>query len=354
MAELFGMHYDKADLYRRVGSLEQIAGVREYTYNSGRADGVKAVEVNTGLLRFELLPSRCLDIATASYKGVPFGYFSKSGIRHPAYFSKHDPSAFLDNFFAGVLSTCGFNNIGPGRESGGVRREQHGELGNMPAEKVSVREEWDGDDCAFVVEGQVRHSRFYAEDMVLHRRVRAGLGQSWISIEDEVENRDFKPSPCLLLYHVQFGFPFLDASSTLITSPREKTVERPGTPEGPDRDFARFTAPVDNLGEICFYHTLKPDSRGWATACLFNPKLGEKGMGVYVRFDMTTLPVMVEWKMLRSREYVLGLEPATANLDERSDEEMRRVSLDPMEKRRFRLEIGIVEGEDACRALADG
>lgn len=76
-------------------------------------------------------------------------------------------------------------------------------------------------------------------------------------------------------------------------------------------------------------------------------------MGAYMRFDTATLPIMVEWKMLRSREDVLGLEPASSSLDERSEEEMRRVSLAPMEKRRFRMEIGVLEGEDACRSLIE-
>ena len=38
----------KKDLLRRVGNLEQIAGVRSYVRTEGKAEGVRAVEVRTG------------------------------------------------------------------------------------------------------------------------------------------------------------------------------------------------------------------------------------------------------------------------------------------------------------------
>lgn len=353
MAELFGKAYSREELLRRVGNLNQVAGIREFTYSSGRADGVKAVEINTGPMKFEVLPGRCLDISFASYRGVPFGYISKSGVRHPAFYGKTDPTGFQDNFLAGVLTTCGMHNIGPAREFAGRMQQLHGELPNMPAEKVSVGEGWDEDDCVFSVAGEVHYSSFYQQDIILRRRISSRLGGTSIRIEDEVENLDFAPSPCLLLYHAQFGFPFLDAGTILVTSPMARTQPRPGTPSSLAGDFATFGEPADGAGEACFYHTFIPDVRGWAGAALFNPRLGERGMGVYVRYDTATLPYFVQWKMLRSREYVCGLEPSTAPLDERSASDIAANTLQPLEKRRFRLEIGVVEGEEDCRKLME-
>ncbi len=349
MADMFGKSYSRPELLRRTGSIEQIAGIREYTYDSGRAAGTKAISVDTGRLRFEVLPSRCLDVSAAGYRGVPFGYLSKSGIRHPAYFSKIDSTGFMDNFFGGPLTTCGLHNIGSPRELNGKKYELHGEMNNIPAEKVGVAENWNGDECEYVVTGEMRHSRFYAEDLVLKRKITAKMGGSSICIEDEIENQDFAPSMCLLLYHCQFGFPFLDAETKLFTSPAEKIEARPGVPPEKVRDCKRFSAPVDGEAEQCFYHYFKPDADGNAAACLFNPNLGEKGMGVFVKFDARTLPYFVEWKMLRSREYVCGLEPGTALLDDRDGEVLRASELQPLEKRAFKVEIGVVEGESECR-----
>lgn len=351
MTELFGGKMTRTELLRRVGNFAQVAGIREYTYSSGRADGVRAIGVNTGALQYELLPGRCLDVGFASYKGVPFGYISKSGICHPAFYNKTDPTGFQDNFLGGALTTCGLHNIGPAGESGGRNVQLHGRVASIPAEKVGVREVWDGDECAFHVDGEVRHSAFYHEDLILRRNVSSRMGEASLRIVDEVENLDFAPSPCVMLYHVQFGFPFLDAGSRLITSPIRKSEARPGTPDAELADFGQFGPPEDGADESCFYHAFQSDALGRAVACLFNPGLGERGMGVYVRYDVRTLPVFVQWKMLRSREYVCGLEPSSARLDRRGPDEMAANTLAPLEKRRFELEIGVVEGEDACRKL---
>lgn len=351
MAKLFGSPYDRASLLRRIGNLGQVGGIREYTYNSGRAEGVKAVSVDTGALSFELLASRCLDVSRLSYRGIPLSYLSKSGIRHPAYYCKTDPTAFHDNFFAGAVSTCGLHNIGPASELLGRVHQQHGDVGNMPAENLRLEETWDGDDCVFTVSGEIHHSSFYHGDLILRRRVTARLGSPSLCIEDEVENLDFAPAPCLLMYHCQFGFPLLDAATKLLTSASGGVAARAGTPPEAVKECDSFASPVDGANEQCFYHALTPDSAGFATACLFNPSLGEQGVGAYVRYRTDTLPLMIQWKMLRSREYVCGLEPTTARIDDRSPEEMAANTLQPLEKRSYRVEIGCIEGEDAFKGL---
>lgn len=371
MPALFGKERTRAELLRRVGNIAQVAGIREYVHRSGWADGVRAVEVNTGDLRFEVLPGRCLDIATASFRGIPLGYYSKSGIRHPAFFAKNDPSGFLDNFLGGLLTTCGLHNIGPARRCAGRPHEMHGELANMPAEKIGVREEWRGDDLFFTVEGEVHHSSFYHGDLILRRRITSRLGGRSLRVEDEVENLDFAPAPCLVLYHAQFGFPLLGEASCLLTSPVEEFLPRAdilgsdatgkadaaasARRDAAEKASRRFGPPVDGAEEACFYRRLRPDADGWAAACLFNPELGENGLGVYVRYQVAALPLLVQWKMLRSREYVCGLEPATASLDERDEAVLAASLLQPLEKRRFGVEIGVVDGMGEWeRLLAQG
>ncbi len=349
MAKLFGKNLSRADLLRRIGNVNQIGGIREYTYNSGRAAGTRAIEINTGVLSLEIMVDRCLDISHGSYLGIPFGYFSKSGIRHPAYYSKIDPTGFQDNFYAGVLSTCGLHNIGPASHAEGRDYQLHGIAGNIPAEKISVKETWDGDDLIFSVEGEIHHSSFYQEDLIIHRRISARLGDSFCRIDDRVENLDFAPSTCLMLYHAQFGFPFLSENTKLLTSPVEKSVARPGVPEAETARCGVFAPPKDGQEEYCFYHTLKPGADGLAGAALFNPDLGEDGLGVFVKYDTKTLPRMVQWKMLRSREYVCGLEPTSASLENRSAEELAALALRPLEKREFHLQIGVLPGEAALK-----
>ena len=76
MASVFGKEYSKAELLKKTGNLSQICGIKEYTFNTGRAKGVDAIDIDAGDLKFSVLPSRCLDIGQATYKGFPFGYLS--------------------------------------------------------------------------------------------------------------------------------------------------------------------------------------------------------------------------------------------------------------------------------------
>ncbi|MCC8108517.1 MAG: aldose 1-epimerase family protein [Planctomycetes bacterium] len=349
MADIYGKSLSREDLLRRVGNINQVGGIREYAYTGGRAAGTRAVEINTGLVTVEILLDRCMDISHASYLGVPFAYISKSNIRHPSYYSKIDPTGFQDNFFAGALTTCGLHNVGAASTAAGRDYQLHGIAANIPAEKISIRETWEGDDLVFTVEGDIHHSSFYHEDTVIHRRITARLGSPFIDIHDRVENRDFAPWPCLLLYHCQFGFPFLTKSSRLITSPILETRPRDAAAEAEMDRFDTFDAPKDGAGEVCFYHTLKADAAGHAGAALFNPNLGREGLGAFVRYDTGTLPRMIQWKMLRSREYVCGLEPISTWLDDRTPEMIKESNLKPLETRDFRLQLGVLPGEEAVR-----
>ena len=64
----------KRELLKKKGSVEQIGGVRDFTFNDGRAKGVRAIEIITGKLRFTVLPDRCMDIAQADFRGDSFSW----------------------------------------------------------------------------------------------------------------------------------------------------------------------------------------------------------------------------------------------------------------------------------------
>jgi len=344
MAKLFGKDYTRQELLKKTGNLSQVTGLKEYTFNSGRAKGVDAIDVNAGNLQFTVLKSRCLDIGQASFRGYPIGYLSKSGLRAPAYFREKKGIGYLDSFYGGLLTTCGLNNIGndcivDGREYG-----VHGEIANIPAEKVSVTEYWDEDELFFEISGIVRHSRFYAEDLVLKRKISTKLGSSKINISDTIENRDFARIPMMLLYHINLGFPFLDSQSELIFPKLKKSWARTPSAEKGLTTFKEFIEPVDGIEEECFYHEYDlPDKQ--ARICLFNPQLGENGMGVYLKYNTEQLPVFVEWKMMRSREYVCGFAPATHYVTGRKValEKNEFSYIESMEEKHFEIEIGITE-----------
>lgn len=345
MAELFGKKRTKEELTRKTGNLSQICGFKEYTYNSGMAKGVDAIDVDAGELKFTVFTSRCLDIGQAYYKGIPFGYVSKSCLRNPGYFVENGKKGFLESFYGGLLTTSGLNNIGTecivdGREYG-----LHGEIANIPAENVNKHMYWENNELYFEISGEVRHSRFYAENLVLERKIRTSLGSNKLSIVDTVENRDFTSVPLMLLYHINLGFPFLDAGSRLVMPGLKESRPRTASAKKGLKALDSFTDPIDGIEEECYYHTFKQET---ATICLFNPQLGGNGMGIYLRYDTKQLPVFLQWKMMRSREYICGFAPATNYAEGRKKaiEEGEINYIEPFEKKVFCIELGVTERID--------
>jgi len=353
MAILFGKEYTREELLKKTGNLSQVGGIREFTHNSGRAKGVDAIDVNAGDLKFTVLPSRCLDIGEASYKGYPFGYISKSGLRSSEYFVENKGKGFLDSFYGGLLTTSGLNNVGADCVIDGREYGVHGEIANTPAEMISKSMFWEEDKLNFKVAGQVRHSRFYAEDLVLERKIQTHQGSNSLVITDTIDNQDFKAVPLMLLYHINIGFPFLDATSELFSSTIKKSWSRTPSAEKGLSEFNHFSEPVDGIEEECFYHLFDTDD-GMAYVCLFNSKLGDHGMGFYLRYDTRQLPVFLQWKMMRSREYVCGLNPATTYAEGRKQalEKNEVKFIEPMEKKVFSIEMGIIEGDSFLKELS--
>ncbi|MDR1579108.1 MAG: aldose 1-epimerase family protein [Synergistaceae bacterium] len=343
MAKVFGKQMTRQEIYARVGNLTQIAGIKRYTLNSGRGKGVDAIDVNTGCFSFTLLPSRCLDISAVFYRGIQLGYMSKSGIRSPQYFNENGNKGFLDNFFGGLLTTSGLNNIGASSVDQGKEYGMHGELANTPAEEISCETEWDGDECNFFIRAKMMHSRFYGEDLLFERKVTACLGENRILLEDVVENLDFEPAAIMLLYHINFGYPLVDDVTEFIASPIVKTQPRTPKAELGIDVFNVFCPPIPLYEEECFYHWFETDVDGNAYTALYNPILN---FSMYLKYDTKALPYFVQWKMMRSREYVFGFAPCNSWCEGRGDARDKGALqfLEPFEKKIFRLELGVVEG----------
>ena len=71
----------KADLMKRVGSMQQAAYIRPLIYDEGRSTGLKAYEVKNGPLCYKVLADKCLDVGELSYRGVNFSFLSKPGLQ---------------------------------------------------------------------------------------------------------------------------------------------------------------------------------------------------------------------------------------------------------------------------------
>jgi hypothetical protein len=339
--ELFGRSL--TELGRRVGRLEQVAGIEPLVLDEGRARGVRALGVRTGSgLSFTVLPDRGMGIHAAEYRGVPLAWLSPTGVVGPSYYEP-EGEGWLRSFGGGLLVTCGLQNVGPPGEDPrtGEKLGLHGRISNTPASGVFHEARWDERGCALEVGGEVRESRVFGANLALRRRISTRVGESLVRIEDTVENEGFSPEPLMLLYHINLGWPLLDETSRLF-GPGEPPEPRDEEARSGLESWDRCAAPTPGFKERVFFHSPVAGEDGWAEARLENPAL-EGGLALSIRFRPEELPEFVQWTMTGEGIYVVGLEPATCRVGGRETEEEagRVLHLKPGESRRFRLEINV-------------
>src|ERR1700739_5054284 len=87
MPELLGTHLSRAELLRRGGRLEQVAGVRLVTLGDGLGRGVRVLEFRTGSgFAFDVLVDRCFDVGRCEFGGLPLSWQSAAGVVAPLYY----------------------------------------------------------------------------------------------------------------------------------------------------------------------------------------------------------------------------------------------------------------------------
>ncbi len=307
---IFGRALDERELNERIGRFEQIGGIRAIRLDDGRARGTRALEVRTGTgLEFLCVADRALDIAALEYRGIPLAWQAPAGIAAPPYYDAHDPS-FARNFFGGLVTTCGLNAFGPPGEDEWGQWGQHGRVNHLPAEELSHRTWWNGDECTFEISGVVREAELFGESLRLERTWRAYLGSNRIDLTDRVTNEGGVSVPHMLLYHCNGGFPLLDDATRVHVSHRSVAPRDERAREGLDA-WNRGGPPDAGFAEQVFVHEPVACDDSWARALIANPDLNAPhGIALSVCFKPAQLPAFFSWRMLGVKAYVMALEPA--------------------------------------------
>ena len=349
---LYGEDQTRDELMRRVGRLDQVAGVRLVTLGDGAERGVRVLEFRTGTgFAFEVIVDRAFDIGRCEHAGRALGWQSAVGFAGP-WFYEPDGLGFFRTFGGGLLTTCGLDHTLFMAEDTAEQYHYppkqverfglHGRVSNRPARLVGYGEHWEGDECVLFAEGEVLQAAVFGEQLLLRRRIEARVGESYLRIHDEVENVGHDPTPHMYLYHVNVGFPVVDEGSQLLV---------PATAVEPRGDHSAngynvFHAPSAGYVEQVFEHELVAEPDGSVPVAIVNRKLG---LGAYEVFRLDQLPHHFVWRMLGEGTYVVGIEPSTnrtaGRLDARARGEL--IELGPGERRVYDLELGALDGEAA-------
>lgn len=334
---------------RYTGDMSQIFNLKTFRYETGRARGVLASQINNGSgLDVTVLADRCMDMAHVLYKGVNISYINSCGVTHPAYYEAEGEN-WQRGFTAGLLTTCGLTSFGAPSVDQGRSYGLHGRISYIPAEEYNVKTGAENGLCYARLEGKMRQSKLFEEHLLLTRKYEFRQGINEIVFEDEIVNESFTPCEYMQLYHFNFGYPFIDENAeiflpTLAVKPRDEI-----SVSGKD-NWRRMEAPADGVPETCYFHTMRRDPDGISFASVYNHKLG---LGMVYYYDANMLEYFIQWKNVNSGEYVLGLEPATSYVLGRA--EARRdgslIVLEPGEKRLHRFRIRFFESEDEFERL---
>lgn len=323
-------------LLKKLGNVDQLAGIREARLIRGRGEGIEVAEFyNAAGLRFSVVPDRCMDIYDLSYKGINLSFQSKNGLTSPMAF---DPGVgeFGEHWPAGMLVTCGLDNVG-GQSVVNGNFPTHGRISHVPAKNFGTETYWDGDHYILRATGEVHQTKMYSRHLSVRRTIETGMDDKKFQIHDVITNFEPEDEPLMLLYHFNFGYPLLQADSCVEAS---KATIMPMNETS--NDSLHMMDPVDGRGEELYF---RKDFGDRAFGVIYNERLE---LGAYIAFNTKNLPNMVEWKNMKSHDYVLALEPCNTFGINRDEATMKgKIAILPAYSSiENHLEFGILDGLD--------
>lgn len=325
-----------------LGHPSQISGVDEMCLAKGKGKGMTLLEVRNGKgLQFTLTADRCMDISRVSYMGYNMGYFAPAGYVAPAFYDKEK---FLKSFTAGFLTTCGLEGVGVACVDEGEKVPMHGTVSNIPCDNYWYTE----DDEKITVFGQLRDASLFGRKLEMKRTYVFSKLENKVTITDEIENVGSKSSPCMLLYHINMGYPLLSENAKVVI-PTNSVIPRDDHAKRGFENRLVMEKPQAGYQEMCYFYDVK-EKDGMATVGIYNPDIKK---GLTIAFDKSTLDRFTEWKMMGETDYVLGLEPCNCTPDGR--DVMRKEGilkiLQPGEIYKTKVVISFTETEEDVTSL---
>ncbi|MBK5277296.1 MAG: aldose 1-epimerase family protein [Bacteroidia bacterium] len=333
----------------KISNHTQLGGIETSVLDNGSARGTRIAWINTGTgLRYKVVLDRAMDIADAFYGQHSLAWISHVGVTSPQPMSDGGID-WLRTFGGGLLTTCGLSHVGgPEKDSFG-ERGVHGLISNIPAEIESIiQPDPVNGKMDMSITGTMKETKIFGPSLELRRTISATLGEATIRIHDEVINRANTPSPHMLLYHFNFGWPLVDEGTDILWNgswqPRFADTAKIFK-EG--NNFRKCPAPIEShLGTGEEVGIINPvvDGSNISTCGLYNAKLG---FALSMRFNKKQLPVLVNWQHWGPGEYVTALEPSTNTLIGQSKARAQNelIQIAPGETRTYDIELKIINNE---------
>ncbi|MCW0021428.1 aldose 1-epimerase family protein [Rhizobium sp. BT-226] len=300
------------NLRKKAPGLRAVADIRLATHEDGPGRGQRIlIARNATGVAFDVAVDRGFDISCLSIGGINIGWHSSVQTRFPA----SDPGSeegwgFLRNF-DGFMVTCGLDHISRPLEVDICHHSHpqfktktmplHGRIATERARLVGYGVNTETGDV--FCEAVVRQASVFGETLELHRRITLPVFRSVLTIDDTVTNRGFRPARDAILYHLNYGYPFLDENLEVSGLPETLLADMRVGPPMPWDDYGERVSTVES-SQI-------PETE---PIVLANPEL-EVSVGMtYSHSHLTRLAV---WRAYQSGVFALGLEPRTEPAEDR-------------------------------------
>ena len=321
--------------------------IRWTLLEDGISAGVEVFELKNGPLTVSVSPTRGMGIWKAEFKGVPLGWESPvRRLAHPRFvdLKSRNGLGWLDGFNE-MLCRCGMASNGPPGNDPGAKSPVesdltlHGRIANIPAHdrEIDVEEE----TSTLRITGIVDECTMFGPQLRLESTLRTVVGSNSFEVLDEVTNLGGAPAEFEMLYHNNFGEPFLGEGSKLLCPSAEVAPRNERAAEG-IATHADYLGPTPGYTEQVYFHRLLADAAGETVAMLRN---AAGDLGLSLRFSTRQLPCFTVWKCTQSERdgYVTGLEPGTNFPNHKSFERQmgRVISLEPGQTYAMQLKFAV-------------
>ena len=302
---------DESDLTMLVETRAGEIQTRYGRFVGGASDQVEVVQIDTGVARVMILPTRGMAIWYIESGGTRFGWQSPvAGPVHPSLVPVLDPSGigWLEGFDELVVR-CGLESNGAPEhdENGQLVHPLHGRIGNLPADSLAI--EYDEASGRLELIGEICESKLFFKNLKLRSRLRVQAGSGQIDLLDDVTNQLSTSTTMQLLYHINLGTPLL-GDGAVVEAPIAELAPKDALAASEIEDWNRYGEPESGYNERVYFAKLVADDSNESTVMLRD---AASTHGFAVNINTTGLPRFIVWKNTGDERdgYVTGLEPAT-------------------------------------------
>jgi len=340
--------------------VHQVGGIKTAAFDypaPGGGQSCKVALVDTGAgLRFVVALDRGGDIVEAFYNQHALCYLTPNGYKppNPAYNQDED---WLTGWPGGLLTTCGPQYIGPPRVEDDNIVDLHGRYSNTPAAiEMILNPDPHRGRHEMLIAMHVRDTRMYGPSIEVRRQIQCVLGVPEIHLFDQVTNRDNVKVAHNWLYHVNLGYPLLDAGAELIYKGKTE-VWIPDDATFTDAQLNKLkkvTGPKQEhcgTGSVVLLTDVPADRKGMTHVGLINRKLG---LGFELEYPHADLPRFGNWQHFGpAGSYVTGIEPTSGSLKGKDNDDHPEAEqwLKPGETKNYHMTLRVLTEEKQFNAL---